>query len=220
MMQVASQSEDSCLFLLKTFKIAIETGRIQPSVIVKATSTEEVGKAFGLGVLGYLGSVIEIETVSFPARENGKGTMRMNDTAGSMVKDSLFNAGSALRKTFNIDLYNWDVHVNIIGGAKIDGPSAGLAITLAVFSSIAGLPVRQDVAVTGEVSLTGQVKAIGGVYEKIYGAKQAGMKKILIPYDNAAGIKEIRGIEVAYVKTLKDALDHICPCWRESPFCA
>lgn len=133
-----------------------------------------------------------------------------------MVKDSMFNAGSALRKTFDIDLYSWDIHVNIIGGGQIDGPSAGLAITLAVFSAITGLPLRQDVAVTGEVSLTGEVKAIGGIYEKIYGAKQAGMKTILVPSENQKGLKEIRGIEVKYVSDLKDALDCICPTWRES----
>lgn len=201
-------------------KLAIETGRIEPSVIAKAKDAEEVGKTFGLGVLGYLGSVIEIETVSFPAREAGKGALRVNDTAGSMVKDSMFNAGSALRKTFDIDLYSWDIHVNIIGGAQIDGPSAGLAITLAVFSAITGLPLRQDVAVTGEVSLTGEVKAVGGIYEKIYGAKQAGMRTIVVPYENQKGIKEIRGIEVRYVKDLKDALDCICPRWRESSFYA
>ncbi len=201
-------------------RAAIESGRIQPSITARAKGTVEVGKVFGLGVLGYLGSVIEIETVCFPARQPGKGTMRMNETAGSMVKDSLFNAGSALRKAFDIDLYNWDVHVNIIGGARIDGPSAGLAITLAVFSAISGLPIRQDVAVTGEVSLTGHVKPIGGVYEKIYGAKQAGMKSIIIPYDNAQGIREIRGIEVVYARDLKEALDHVCPGWRESYSCA
>lgn len=199
---------------------AIETGRILPSVIAKAKNTSEIGKAFGLGVLGYLGSVIEIETVSFPARETGKGALRVNDTAGSMVKDSMFNAGSALRKTFDIDLYNWDIHVNIIGGGQIDGPSAGLAITLAVFSAITGLPLRQDVAVTGEVSLTGEVKAIGGIYEKIYGAKQAGMKAILVPSENQKGLKEIRGIDVKYVSDLKDALDCICPNWRESTISA
>ncbi len=164
--------------------------------------------------------MIEIETVTFPARQPGKGTMRMNETAGSMVKDSLFNAASALRKCFDIDLYNWDIHVNIIGGARIDGPSAGLAITLAVFSAITGLPLRQDVAVTGEVSLTGNVKPIGGVYEKIYGAKQAGMKSIVVPYDNSLGIKHVRGIEVVYVRHLQDALDHVCPGWRESYSCA
>ena len=130
--------------------------------------------------------------------------MRMNETAGSMVKDSLFNAASALRKCFDIDLYNWDIHVNIIGGARIDGPSAGLAITLAVFSAITGLPIRQDVAVTGEVSLTGQIKPIGGVYEKIYGAKQAGMKSIVVPYDNSRD-KAGPGIEVVYARDLKDA---------------
>lgn len=198
----------------------IESGRIQPSITAKARNSLEVGKIFGLGVLGYLGSVIEIETVTFPARQPGKGTMRMNETAGSMVKDSLFNAASALRKCFDIDLYNWDIHVNIIGGARIDGPSAGLAITLAVFSAITGLPLRQDVAVTGEVSLTGNVKPIGGVYEKIYGAKQAGMKSIVVPYDNSLGIKHVRGIEVVYVRHLQDALDHVCPGWRESYSCA
>ena len=198
----------------------IESGRIEPSITARANPTLEAGKIFGLGVLGYLGSVIEIETVTFSARQPGKGTMRMNETAGSMVKDSLFNAASALRKCFDIDLYNWDIHVNIIGGAKIDGPSAGLAITLAVFSAITGLPIRQDVAVTGEVSLTGQIKPIGGVYEKIYGAKQAGMKSIIVPYDNARGIKQVRGIEVVYVRHLQDALDHVCPGWRESYSCA
>ncbi len=205
---------------VKDVSAAIESGRIQPSVVVKAKTTSEVGKVFGLGVLGYLGSVIEIETVSFPARQPGKGTLRMNETAGTMVKDSLFNAGSALRKTFDIDLYNQDVHVNIIGGGRIEGPSAGLAITLAVFSAISGLPLRQDVAVTGEVSLTGHLKPIGGIYEKIYGAKQAGMKSIILPYDNARGVKEVRGIEVIYAKDLEEALDHVCPDWRKNYSCA
>lgn len=201
-------------------KEAIEAGRLLPSVTVKAKDAEEVGKTFGLGVLGYLGSVLEIEAVSFPAREPGKGTMRMNDTAGSMVKDSLFNAAAALRKIFDIDLSRWDVQVNIVGGAKIDGPSAGLAITLAIFSAVTGLPLRQDIAVTGEVSLRGQVKAIGGVYEKIYGAKQAGMNKIIVPLENAQGIKEVRGIDVVFVSDLKEALEHVCPRWREALSCA
>ncbi len=201
-------------------KSAVESGRMEPSTSVKAKSTGEVGKVFGLGVLGYLGSIIEIETVTFPAHKRGKGTLRMNETAGSMVKDSLFNASSVLRKTFDIDLYNWDIHVNIIGGAKIQGPSAGLALTLAIFSAISGVPVRQDVAVTGEVSLTGYVKPVGGVYEKIYGAKQAGMKSIIIPYDNSPGLKEVGGIDVIYAKTLKEALDHTCPGWRKIYTCA
>ncbi|MGI6633325.1 MAG: Lon family ATP-dependent protease [Bacillota bacterium] len=199
---------------------AIGAARLIPNVTGKASDRKEVGKVFGLGVVSYLGSTLEIEAVAFDAREAGKGAVRMNDTAGSMVKDSLFNAAVSLRKEFGIDLSQKDVHVNIVGGAKVDGPSAGLAITLAVFSAVTGVPARQDVAVTGEISLGGQVKAIGGVYEKIYGAKQAGMKAILVPSENSAGIKEVRGVEVVFVSNLREALDFVCPDWQIALSCA
>jgi len=199
---------------------AIGVARMLPNVTSKARDAAEVGKTFGLGVQSYLGSVLEIEAVTFDSREPGKGAIRMNETAGSMVKDSLFNASVTLRRLCNIDLGGNDVHVNIVGGANVDGPSAGLAITLAIFSAITGTPARQDVAVTGEISLTGQVKAIGGVYEKIYGAKQAGMKKILVPLENAKGVQEVRGIEVVYVNDLRQALDNVCPTWRQKVGCA
>lgn len=199
---------------------AIGGARLLPNVTARGKDGLEVGRAFGLGVLSYLGSVLEIEAVSFSAKETGKGTMRMNETAGSMVKDSLFNASACLRKLFGIDLSSSDVHVNIVGGGSVEGPSAGLAITLAIFSAVTSLPLRQDVAVTGEVSLQGQVKAIGGVYEKIYGAKQAGMKTILIPKENARGVKEVRGIEVVFVADVQEALDHVCPGWRQKEYSA
>lgn len=199
---------------------AIGAARLTPNVTVKASDQREVGKVFGLGVVSFMGSTLEIEAVAFDAREPGKGTVRMNDTAGSMVKDSLFNAAVSLRKEFGIDLTDKDIHVNIVGGAKVDGPSAGLAITLAIFSAVTGVPMRQDVAVTGEISLKGQVKAIGGVYEKIYGAKQAGMKVILVPAENSGGVKEVRGIQVAFISTLREALDVVCPDWRTTLNCA
>lgn len=195
-------------------KDAIGAARLSPNVTSKASDRKEIGKVFGLGVVSFLGSTLEIEAVAFDAREAGKGAVRMNDTAGSMVKDSLFNAAVSLRKEFGIDLTQKDIHVNIVGGAKVDGPSAGLAITLAIFSAVTGLPVRQDTAVTGEISLKGCVKAIGGIYEKIYGAKQAGMKAILVPTENSGGIKEVRGIQVAFVSTIKEALDFVCPGWQ------
>lgn len=201
-------------------KQAIQAARLEPSTLVKARDELTVGKTFGLGVLGYLGSVLEIEAVAFQAREPGKGSMRLNDTAGSMVKDSLFNAASAIRSTLDIDLSRWDIHVNIVGGAKIDGPSAGLAITLAVLSAVTGVPLRQNVAVTGEVSLRGDIKAIGGSYEKIYGAKNAGMKTIILPKENASSIKEVRGIEVKFVSNLREALDVVAPGWESILQCA
>ena len=201
-------------------KEAIGAARILPNVTSKAKDALEVGRTFGLGVVSYIGSALEIEAVAFDAREPGKGVIRMNDTAGSMVKDSLFNASVSLRRACNIDLGLKDVHVNIVGGANVDGPSAGLAITLAIFSAVTGIPARQDVAITGEVSLTGQVKAIGGVYEKIYGAKQAGMKAILIPSENAKGVQQVRGIDVLYAQNIQEALDVVCPAWKERISCA
>lgn len=185
----------------------IQTSRMAPHVYRKASSMAEVGRIFGLGVLGYLGSVLEIEAAAFPAREPGKGTLRINDTAGSMTKDSVFTAAAVVRRATGEDLANWDVHINIVGGGRIDGPSAGVAIYLAMISAIQGRPIRQDVAITGEVSIRGSVKAIGGVYEKIYGAKQAGMSRVVLPEENRKDVPaEVSGIEVCYAAAIEDAM--------------
>ncbi|MDF2626869.1 MAG: Lon-like ATP-dependent protease [Symbiobacteriaceae bacterium] len=186
----------------------IQTSRLAPNVYRKASATAEVGRIFGLGVLGYMGSVLEIEAVAFPAREQGKGSPRINDTAGSMTKDSLFNAAAVVRRATGQDLNNWDVHVNIVGGGKIDGPSAGVAIYLSMISAIQGRPIRQDVALTGEVSIRGTVKAIGGVYEKIYGARQAGMARVVLPEENRKDVpQEVHGIEVCFASTIEEAME-------------
>ncbi|MGE5577935.1 MAG: Lon family ATP-dependent protease, partial [Syntrophothermus sp.] len=161
-----------------------QLSRLSPNVNVKASSRTEVGKIFGLGVAGFLGSVLEIEAVAFPAREKGKGGIRFNETAGSMAKDSVFNAASVVRKLTGLELADYDVHVNIVGGGKIDGPSAGTAILMAILSAIQDRPIRQDVAVTGEISIQGKVKAVGGIPEKIYGARQAGVRKVIISREN------------------------------------
>ena len=75
----------------------MQTSRLVQHTLVKARASREIGKTFGLGVHNYLGSIIEIEAMAFPASQNGKGTIRFNDTAGSMAKDSVFNAASVLR---------------------------------------------------------------------------------------------------------------------------
>jgi len=148
--------------------------------------------------------------VAFPAKTAGEGKIRFNETAGTMAKDSVFNASSVLRKLTGEDLLNYDLHVNIIGGGRIDGPSAGLAICLSVYSAVTGQKLRQDTAVTGELSIQGRVKAVGGIFEKIYGAKQAGMTRIIIPGENHADIPcNLRGLEVIMVKTVEEALEHI-----------
>ncbi|MBR5328652.1 MAG: Lon family ATP-dependent protease [Firmicutes bacterium] len=162
-----------------------------------------VGKIFGLGVYGFLGSVLEIEAVTFKAQEPGKGTVRFNDTAGSMAKDSVFNASSVYRLLTGEDLADYDVHVNVVGGGNIDGPSAGLAVFLAIYSSIKELPIPQDLAVTGEISVRGKVCPVGGIPEKLYGAKQAGLSRVFLPKDNAAevpgNIGKLRVTDFEYV---------------------
>ncbi len=187
----------------------IQVSRLSPFVTVRSSATGEIGRVLGLGVSGFLGSVLEIEAVAFPAKK-GEGKLRFNDTAGSMAKDSVFNASSVLRKLTGEDLLNYDMHVNIIGGGRIDGPSAGLAISLAIYSAVTGKQLRQDLAVTGELSIQGRVKAVGGIFEKIYGAKQAGMSSIIIPRENHADVpNNLQGIELIMVATIEEALEHI-----------
>ena len=185
----------------------LQVARLTPYVTAKASDTKEIGRIFGLGVASFLGSVIEIETMAFPAREKGKGTLRFNETAGSMAKDSVFNAAAMVRRITGNDLADYDVHVNIIGGGNIEGPSAGAAITAAIISAIQEKPIRQDVAVTGEVSIRGRVKAVGGVFEKAYGAKQAGIRTMVIPKENVKDIPEGHlGLDIRPVETVDDML--------------
>ncbi len=184
-----------------------QVSRLTPYVSHKAAKIGETGKVFGLGVSGYLGSVLEIEAVAFAASDKGKGSIRFNDTAGSMAKDSVFNAAAVVRKITGEDLSNYDIHINIIGGGRIDGPSAGTAIVTAIISAITGRPVRQDVAVTGEISIQGRVKAVGGVFEKAYGAKQAGITTMVIPKENEQDIPcSHLGLDIRPVETVEEAM--------------
>ena len=172
----------------------------------KASDTPAVGRVFGLGVAGFLGSIIEIEAVAFPAAEKGKGTVRFNETAGSMAKDSVFNAASVMRQLTGRDIHDYDIHVNVIGGGNIDGPSAGTAILAAIVSAVTGAAIRQDVAVTGEISLQGEIKPVGGVFEKAYGARQAGISTLIIPWENKKDIPEEHlGLEIHRLKKAEEA---------------
>ncbi|MBV8149147.1 MAG: ATP-dependent protease, Lon family, partial [Candidatus Eremiobacteraeota bacterium] len=187
-------------------RAVVQTSRLVQHTLVKARSAREVGKTFGLGVLHHLGSIIEIEAVAFAASQPGKGTIRFNDTAGTMAKDSVFNATSVLRALTAIDTANHDVHVNVVGGGNIDGPSAGLAIFLALYSAITKTPLPQDVAITGELSIQGKVRAVGGIIEKLYAARQSGMRRVIVPKENAREIDtSLAGVEVVPVSTV----DHV-----------
>lgn len=192
--------------LLDDIREVARVSRLYQYVTKKASDASVQGHIFGLGVSGFLGSVIEIEAVAFPAREKGKGTVRFNETAGSMAKDSVFNAASVLRRITGQDLADFDVHINVIGGGNIDGPSAGTAILSALVSAVTGRKIRQNVAVTGEIALNGNVRPVGGVPEKAYGAAQAGMKTMVIPWENRSDIHSGHlGMDIHPVKTAEEA---------------
>lgn len=188
---------------------AIQSARLTPYVTTKASPQAEIGRVLGLAVSGFVGSVLELEAIAFQAHEAGKGNLRFNDTCGTMTKDSLFNAASVVRQITGEDLADYDVHVNVVGGGAVDGPSAGLALCLGIISAMQSIALRQDLAVTGEISIQGKVKPVGGLVEKIYGAKQAGMKAVIIPQDNAGEVPHgLKGIKVIPVATVKEALEH------------
>ena len=183
-----------------------QVSRLYPYGRKKASDIPAVGRVFGLGVAGFLGSIIEIEAVAFPAAEKGKGTVRFNETAGSMAKDSVFNAASVMRQLTGRDIHDYDLHVNVIGGGNIDGPSAGTAILAAIVSAVTGAAIRQDVAVTGEISLQGELRPVGGVFEKAYGARQAGISTLIIPWENKKDIPEEHlGLTIHRLKTAEEA---------------
>jgi ATP-dependent Lon protease len=189
---------------------AIQNSRIYSHQTSKTYQGLEVGKVFGLGAFGFMGTLIELEAIAFPAEREGEGQIRFNDTAGTMAKDSVFNAASVFRKEIGENLSNYDIHINIIGGGKVDGPSAGAAIYLTILSAVKQLPVWQDVALTGEISIQGRVKPVGAIYEKIYGARQAGIRKLIIPYDNLQDVPVgIRGMEIIPIKYIYEANSHI-----------
>ena len=194
---------------LITKELVLETlraGRYSLQAGKKPTCGELVGKTYGLGVSGFKGSVLEIEAVAFPAAAAGKGRIRFNETAGSMARDSVFNAAAVIRRLTGEDLQNYDLHVNVIGGGQIDGPSAGLAMLIVLLSALKGWPVAQDTAVTGEISLQGYVRPVGGIPEKLFGARLAGLQTVVVPYENKAEIPQLPGMQVIPVKRVEEAL--------------
>ena len=204
----ANGEENQHKITLKDVEEVISIGRYSPFERLDNLDKSEVGHVYGLGVSGFLGSTIEIEATVFPAKKKGHGTIKFNDTAGSMAKDSVFNAASVIRKITDKDIKDYDVHVNVIGGGQIDGPSAGAAITVCIISALTERPIRQDVAITGEISLRGNVKPVGGIFEKIYGARRKGIKLVAIPKDNEKevplGLEDIEVKSISHIEELME----------------
>ncbi|MBX3166124.1 MAG: Lon family ATP-dependent protease [Candidatus Eremiobacteraeota bacterium] len=191
----------------------VRTNRLSRNSTVQASEGLEVGCVLGLGVAGFLGSCLEFEAAAFPARDKGKGVLRFNEAAGNMARDSVFNSASVIRRITAKDVYDYDVHVNVIGGGKVDGPSAGLAIVVALASALEHLPIPQDIALTGEVTIQAKVKPVGGVSEKIRGAALAGVRRVVIPQENLSEVDRdlFSVVEILPVSTVAEVFALIWP---------
>ncbi len=162
------------------------------------------------------GEILKIESVNMP----GKGKMQITGKLGEVMQESVKAAKSYVRsKSVEFGIIpplfeKKDFHIHVPEGATPkDGPSAGIAIVTSIISSITGIPINKNIAMTGEVTLTGNVLQIGGLKEKLLAAHRAGIKKVLIPHDNRKDLIEIpdiikKSIEIVNVKTVDEVLKH------------
>ncbi len=159
-----------------------------------ATKENQVGQVVGLAWTEVGGDLLTIEAVSMP----GKGGTIRTGTLGDVMKESIEAARTVVRSRaarlgIKADVFEkTDVHIHVPEGATPkDGPSAGIAMTTALVSIFTGIPVRADVAMTGEITLRGEVLPIGGLKEKLLAAHRGGIKTVLIPEENAKDLTEI-----------------------------
>ncbi len=182
---------------------------------VTLQSSNEIGRVFALGVHHYVGRLIEIEAAVFSARESRRGEARVNDRAGLMTKDALQNALTNVRRVFGEETAHYDLHVNVVGGGVVDGPSAGLAFFVVLMSVLTDTPIPQDVAFTGELSIRGDIKAVGGIPEKLNGARHAGVRVLYVPSENRLEIAKDLSENVRFVSHVRDILTEFFPTIAE-----
>lgn len=176
----------------------VNSGQYSPRPEKSVPSEPQVGFANGLAVYGpNMATLIEVEASAIPT-EAGKGRLTVTgimdeeEMGGpgvtlrrrSMARSSLDNVLTVLRRDLGVRPQDFDIHVNFPGGVPVDGPSAGITMVTAIYSAITGTPVDNRVAMTGEVSIRGFVKPVGGIVAKVEAARLSGAKKILIPKEN------------------------------------
>lgn len=186
-----------------------------------AEAENQVGQVTGLAWTEVGGDLLTIEVAAIA----GKGQIQHTGSLGDVMKESMQAARTVVRaRSHRLGLVDSlfekkDIHIHVPEGATPkDGPSAGIAITTALVSALSGIPVRADVAMTGEVTLRGEVLAIGGLKEKLLAALRGGIQKVLIPEENVKDLQDIpenvkNGLEIVPVKwidkVLEEALEYM-----------
>ena len=183
----------------------------------QADKEDKVGTAVGLAWTSMGGDILDIEVSVMP----GKEKLTLTGQLGDVMKESALAGFTFIRsnsKKFGLAgnfFNNKEIHIHIPEGAiPKDGPSAGITMTVAMISALTGNPTRSDVAMTGEITLRGEILPIGGLNEKLLAAQRSGIKKVLIPKENEKDLKEIsdkikKGLEIISVEKLDDAVKHI-----------
>ena len=213
----------------KTIELAdiewiIAQGRLNPRLTPRIPAEPTVGTALGLAVYGPgMACVIDVEcqvvqeavgrrgeviiTGVIEEEEMGKGSHVLRRK--SMVMSSVENVRTALTSVAGIRPYAWDIHVNFPGGTPVDGPSAGLAIAASVYSAITKVPLHPKTAFTGEVSIRGEVRPVGGVDQKLEAAREAGLQRAFIPRANWQDRYAGMPFEVVPVDRLEEVLERM-----------
>jgi ATP-dependent Lon protease len=179
-----------------------------------AEQTDQVGVVTGLAWTSVGGDLLQIEALRLP----GKGRMKTTGKLGDVMKESIEAAASFVR-SISPELgvkpprfETMDIHVHVPEGATPkDGPSAGLAMVTSIVSVITGIPVRKDIAMTGEVTLRGNALPIGGLKEKLLAALRGGIKTVFIPAENEKDLSEIpdnvkQGLQIIPVTNVREVL--------------
>ena len=210
------------ILLKKTKTITITSNNISDYLGVpkyrygEAELEDQVGVVTGLAWTEVGGELLTIEGVMMP----GKGKMTVTGNLRDVMKESISAAASYVRSRavdFGVEppvFDRRDIHVHVPEGATPkDGPSAGVAMATAIVSIMTGIPVRRDIAMTGEITLRGRVLPIGGLKEKLLAALRGGLKKVLIPEENAKDLAEIpdavkNGLEIVPVARMEEVLMH------------
>ena len=187
---------------------------VQKYTYGRAEAQNQVGQVVGLAWTEVGGDLLTIEAALMP----GKGVITRTGSLGDVMKESVEAARTVVRSRARMlgikdDVFEKkDLHIHVPDGATPkDGPSAGAAMTTAMVSAMTGIPIRADVAMTGEITLRGEVTAIGGLKEKLLAALRGGIKTVLIPEDNVKDLQDIpenvkNGLEIVPVKWIDKVL--------------
>ncbi|MDR3051984.1 MAG: ATP-dependent protease LonB [Oscillospiraceae bacterium] len=194
----------------------VDTGHYTARPDQLAQSTDTVGRVHGLAIYGaHQGAVMDIEAVATPGtgrvtvtgivEEEEMGVDGHRLRRKSTARGSAENVATLLRR-MGYDVGRFDLHINFPGGAPVDGPSAGVAMAVAACSALTGRPADGGTALTGEVSVRGEVRGVGGVPGKVDAARRAGLRRVLIPKENYLQRFDACGIQVEPIGTLDEAI--------------